>query len=148
MDLSSCSSAVSAYMPSTSTMKSYLPVFRPEIACALGGFVIGMCVSMGPLETFDTGVFVFSKAAAATAWTANWFVEPKYTGQEDLPPGFRGEAPSLEARKKDESTPSQCQTVDPSALVCSTVRVSGFSMWREEKGKYQLFTRRAFDEIQ
>lgn len=147
MDLSSYSSAVSAYVPSKATMKSYLPVFRPEIACALGGFLIGMCVSMGPMETFDAGVFVLSKAGGGIAWTANWFVEPKYTGQEDLPPGFRGEAPSLEARKKDDSTPSQCQTVDPSALVCSTVRVSGFSMWREE-GKYQLFTRRAFDEIQ
>merc|ERR1719271_153348 len=147
MDLSSCSSAVSAYMPSTSTMKSYLPVFRPEIACALGGFVIGMCVSMGPLETFDTGVFVFSKAAAATAWTANWFVEPKYTGQEDLPPGFRGEAPSLDARVKDDSQPTQCQTVDPSALVCSTVRVSGFNFFPAEELQ-PIFNRRAFDEIQ
>merc|ERR1719169_82459 len=110
-------------MSSFSTQRLYLPKVRPEVACAVAGFMIGMCVSLGPMETFDTGVFVLSKAAAATAWTANWFVEPKYTGQEDLPPGFRGEAPSLAARQKDDSTPTQCQTVDPSALVCSTVRV-------------------------
>merc|ERR1719231_1455514 len=99
-----------------------------------------MCMSMGPMETLDTGVFVFSKAAAATAWTANWIVEPKYTGQEDLPPGFRGESPSLEARSMDGSQPTHCQTVDPSALVCSTVRVSGFSMFHDEK--HVIFIRR------
>merc|ERR1719262_1121952 len=102
---------------------------------------------MGPSETFDAGAFVLGKAAAATAWTANWFVEPKYTGQEDLPPGFRGEAPSMESRSKDASQPTQCQTVDPSALVCSTVRVSGFKMFLEDE-KHLIFYRRAFDEIQ
>jgi len=104
---------------------------------------------MGCGETMEAGVFVLSQAASATAWTANWFVEPKYTGQEDLPPGFRGEAPSLDARSKDDSQPMQCQTVDPSALVCSTVRASGFDMFQElSQEQYAVFHRRAFDEIQ
>lgn len=124
-----------------------MPKLRPEVACAMVGFTLGMCMSMGVTETVDTGVFLVAKAAGGVAWTANWFVEPKYTGQEDLPPGFRGETPSLEVRQKDGSTPSQCQTVDPSALVCSTVRTAGFSMWQEE-GTHMVFVRRAFDEIQ
>merc|ERR1719161_2676825 len=122
-----------------------MPTFRPEVGCAILGFFLGMCMSLGPAETVGAGAFVLTKAAAATAWTANWFVEPKYTGQEDLPPGFCGEAPILEARVKDESQPMQCQTVDPSALVCSTVRVSGSNMFN---GTGQVFNRRAFDEIQ
>jgi len=151
------SSAYQEYIPSASTLRSSLPKFRPEVACAVLGFIIGMSASLGLWETVDTGVFMLSQAASATAWTANWFVEPKYTGQEDLPPGFRGESPSLDARHKDDSQPTQCQTVDPSALVCSTVRVSGFSMWgiSEPEGFVSVaepeglvFTRRAFDEIQ
>merc|ERR1719443_2112190 len=141
--MSSGSSAISGW---TSTLKSQMPKLRPEVACAMVGFTLGMCMSMGVTETVDTGVFLVAKAAGGVAWTANWFVEPKYTGQEDLPPGFRGETPSLEVRQKDGSTPSQCQTVDPSALVCSTVRVSGFSMFHEEDGKHVLFNRHAFDE--
>jgi len=128
----------------------YLPNFkiRPEVCYALLGFCLGMCMSMGPVETFDTGVFVVTQAASATAWTANWFVEPKYTGQEDLPPGFRGEAPNLGAGgTKETSGPGQCQTIDPSALVCSTVRVSGFDMFPPEE-PHQIFYRRSFDEIQ
>lgn len=127
------------------SMYQRLPKFRPEVAFAVLGFLIGMMASMGVTETVDSGVFVITKAAEATAWTANWFVEPKYTGQEDLPPGFRGEQPSLETRRKDESQPMECQTVDPSALVCSTVRVTGFDTFNEDK---EIFVRRAFDEIQ
>merc|ERR1719386_321710 len=119
MNFSSCSSSVSAYVseyvPLVSTLRSYLPKFRPEVALAVLGFVLGMCISMGPMETIDTGVFVATKAASLTAATANWFVEPKFTGQEDLPPGFRGEQPSPDSRNRDDSTPMQCQTVDPSA---------------------------------
>merc|ERR1719387_285616 len=104
-----------------------------------------MIFTLGPGETFHSGTFVLSQAAAATKLTVNWIVEPKFTGQEDLPPGFRGEVPTLEARRKDDSQPTQCQTVDPSALVCGTVRVSGFSMFNKT---HHIFNRRAFDEIQ
>jgi len=139
-------------MQTISEIRGYVPEvpqikIRPEVLCAIFGFFLGMCMSMGPLETFDAGVFVLSQAAAATAWTANWIVEPKYTGQEDLPPGFRGEQPSLNTKAHDESQPMQCQTVDPSALVCSTVRVSGFAMFQKEDLQ-PVFHRRAFDEIQ
>lgn len=148
MDLQQIRGYVCHFSPTNEQIRGYILKIRPEVVCTVLGFILGMCMSMGPGATLDAGVFVFSQAAAATAWTANWIVEPKYTGQEDLPPGFRGEAPSLEARVKDESQPLQCQTVDPSALVCSTVRVAGFSMFLTEGESQPIFQRRAFDEIQ
>lgn len=158
----------SEYAPSSQHVRDKFPRMRPEVVCAIFGFVLGMCMSLGPLETLDVGVFMLSQAATTSGLVVNWVIEPKYTGQEDLPPGFRGEAPSLDARAKDESQPQHCQTVDPSALVCSTVRLSGFSLFlrdfvAEQKNKEQLgistpvfhtertqpiFIRQAFDEIQ
>lgn len=126
---------VKGYLPGAQQIHEKLPKPNPKVICVAVGLILGMCVTMGPLETFNGGVFLFSQAYEGTAAAANWVIEPKYTGQEDLPPGFRGEAPNLDIRANsgDGSLPEQCQNVDPSALVCSTVRVSGFRIFSHDK---------------